>query len=431
MRSHLASPERSMSWMKVLRPQDILLVVLFAGLAAASPTRDADEIFLLVALAAVQIAGPKIPALGTTRGKVLWIVLELLLAYVLIGHSGRVREHGWGESGLTSNYYPILLLPMISAATYLGVVGSWLITLLCCGAWVSFLLFVNFKEVEVPQESVRILVMWNLLLAVAGNLVNVLAEAVRVQSGKYRKAAEELTEANRNLSQAELAVRRSDRLAALGQLSAGLAHELRNPLGTIRASAEMLARSVPADNEVAREVAGFIASEVDRSNSLVTRFLEFARPLQLKLVPADLGEVLDRAVALVERDAPQHRVTFYKNYSPDLAPFPFDAELMERVFYNLLLNAAQASNEGGAVTLKTRRLGGTAEVAVIDRGPGIDPKIREQIFNPFFTTKSDGVGLGLAIVSKIVDEHGGRMAVESEPGKGSVFRVLLPMQQRT
>jgi two-component system, NtrC family, sensor histidine kinase HydH len=427
----LALPESTMSWIKVLRPQDVLLVVLFAGLAAASPTRDADEIVMLGALAAVQIAGPKIPALGTTRGTVLWIVLELLLAYVLIGHAGRDREHGWGVSGLTSNYLALLLLPMISAATYLGVVGSWLITLLCCGVWASFLLFVNFEEVDILPDQARILVMWTLLLAVAGNLVNVLAEALRVQSAKYRKAVEELTEANRNLSQAEAAVRRSDRLAALGQLSAGLAHELRNPLGTIRASAEMLSRSVPADNEVAREVAGFIASEVDRSNSLVTRFLDFARPMQLKLVPSDLAEVLDRAVVLVERDTPQHRVTFYKNYSPDLAPFPFDAELMERVFYNLLLNAAQASDEGGAITLKTRRLDGTAEVAVIDRGPGIDPKIREQIFNPFFTTKSDGVGLGLAIVSKIVDEHGGRMAVESEPGRGSVFRVLLPMQPKT
>lgn len=420
-----------MSWMKVLRPQDVLLVLLFAGLAAASPTRDAIEIVLLLAVAAVQIAGPKIRALGTARGKVLWIVLELLLAYVLVGRSGRDTGHGWGESGLTSNYYPILLLPMISAATYLGVVGSWLITLLCCGAWVSFLLFVNFKEVNIDPDQARILVMWTLLLAVVGNLVNVLAEALRVQSAKYRGAAEELAEANRNLSQAEAAVRRSDRLAALGQLSAGLAHELRNPLGTIRASAEMLSRSVPPDNEVAREVAGFIASEVDRSNALVSRFLDFARPLQLKLAPTDLGEVLDRAVTLVERDAPQHRVTFYKNYSPDLAPFPLDAELMERVFYNLLLNAAQASDEGGAVTLKTRLLEGTAEVAVIDRGPGIDPKIREQIFNPFFTTKGNGVGLGLAIVSKIVDEHGGRMAVESEPGKGSIFRVLLPMQQKT
>jgi len=415
----------------LLRPQDVLLLVLFAGVVTASPTRDEHEIVLLLALAALQIAGPKIPALGTAPGKVLWIVLELLLAYVLIGHSGVQAEYGWGASGLSSNYYPLLLLPIISAATYLGVVGSWLITLLCCGAYLSFLWFLNFNEIEIIPGQVQALVMRTLFLAVVGNLVNVLAEAMRLQSANYQRAAEDLAEANRHLNEAEAAVRRSDRLAALGQLSAGLAHELRNPLGTIRASAEMLSRSVPEDNAVAREVAGFIASEVDRSNSLVTRFLDFARPMQLKLAPADLGEVLDRAVALVERDAPQHRVTVYKNYSPDLAPFPIDAELMERVFYNLLLNAAQASDDGGAITLKTRRMDGTAEVAVIDRGPGIDPKIREQIFNPFFTTKSNGVGLGLAIVSKIVDEHGGRMAVESEPGKGSIFRVFLPIQQKT
>ncbi len=100
---------------------------------------------------------------------------------------------------------------------------------------------------------------------------------------------------------------------------------------------------------------------------------------------------------------------------------------MERVFYNLVLNAAQATTAGGAVTVKTRSSAGTAEVSVIDRGAGIEEKNLKSIFNPFFTTKSAGVGLGLAIVSKIVDEHGGKITVESEPGKGSIFRVLLPM----
>ena len=128
---------------------------------------------------------------------------------------------------------------------------------------------------------------------------------------------------------------------------------------------------------------------------------------------------------MVERDAAGRDVAIYKNYSPDIPPFPFDAELMERVFYNLLLNAAQATPPGGAVTVKTRAAGRHGRrSAVIDRGSGIDPKHLETIFNPFFTTKPEGVGLGLAIVSKIVDEHGGKITVESEPGKGSVFRVL-------
>ena len=117
-------------------------------------------------------------------------------------------------------------------------------------------------------------------------------------------------------------MRRSDRLAALGQLSAGLAHELRNPLGTIKASAEMLAHSVSAENEVAREVAGFINSEVDRTNSLVTRFLQFARPLQLaaRQRRPTWPQMLDRAVALVEREAPG--VAIYKNYEPEMRALP-------------------------------------------------------------------------------------------------------------
>jgi len=122
-------------------------------------------------------------------------------------------------------------------------------------------------------------------------------------------------------------------------------------------------------------------------------------------------------------------VTVYKNYSPDIPPFPLDAELMERVFYNLLVNAAQATAPGGAVTIKARPVADNAEVSVIDRGQGIEPKLLDSIFNPFFTTKPDGVGLGLAICSKIVDQHGGKIVVESEPAKGSVFRVYLPMKE--
>jgi two-component system NtrC family sensor kinase len=142
---------------------------------------------------------------------------------------------------------------------------------------------------------------------------------------------------------------------------------------------------------------------------------------------ADLSQTLDRAVTLVQREVPQ--IAIYKNYAPEIPPFSFDAELLERVFYNLLLNAAQASPPEGAVTLKTRAAGGSVEISVIDRGIGIERSQLDTIFNPFFTTKPQGVGLGLAIVSKIVDEHGGKIAVESEAGKGSIFRVVLPLRR--
>ena len=407
---------RAAQW---IRPQDVVWLLLFSGMIVFNQTGEPSEIAMLVALAAVQILESKLPLLSSQRGIVSWILLKLLLSYLLIGYTG----------GVSSSYYWLLLLPMISAGSSLGVLGTLVVTLLAWGVYLSFLLRIDWNRFVLEAPERRELALRVIFLAVAGNLTNTLAEALRRQFAKTKAVADQLAEANRNLQQAEEAVRRSDRLAALGQLAAGLAHELRNPLGTIRASAEMLNRSVASENEVAREVAGFIAEEVDRTNSLVTRFLDFVRPLELRPAPADLAQVLDRSVAMVEREAAAREVTVYKNYSPDIPPFPLDAELMERVFYNLLANAAQATAPGGAVTVKTRPVDGNAEISVIDRGSGIDPKIIDAIFNPFFTTKPDGVGLGLAICSKIVDQHGGKIAVESQPGKGSVFRVYLPLAE--
>jgi len=404
--------DRSSSWQRWVRPHDLVWVLLFGVLIATPIHGDAFELGPLIALGIVQIVEPKIPAMQTTPGRVAGIVLKLALAWVLLAFNGT----------LGSRYWPVLLLPVVSAATMAGVGWMLAFTLLVAGAYSSFLAFPNvdwFEWVDLAVERI-------VFLAMVGTLANMLAEDLRIQSAKYRRTAEELSQANAQIRQAEEAVRRSDRLAALGQLSAGLAHELRNPLGTIKASSEMLGQSLKSENEVAREVAGFINSEVDRCNALITRFLQFARPLELRRDEADLGKTLDHAIAQVEREAPG--IAIYRNYEPELRPFRFDAELMERVFYNLVLNAAQATCAGGAVTVKTRAAAGTAEVAVIDRGGGIEEKNLSSIFNPFFTTKAAGVGLGLAIVSKIVDEHGGKIAVESEPGKGSIFRVLIPME---
>jgi two-component system sensor histidine kinase HydH len=394
---------------KYVRAQDVALVLLFAAIAAVSPTHDAWETGLIAALGILQIVEPKIPFVSTTPGKVVWILLMLAIAYVLIGLTG----------GVTSTYYLMLLLPIISAATALDLFPTLLFSLLACGSYLSFLAYIDWSQSEIEPDQVRVLVLRLLFLVIAGTLVNALALALREQSERHRAVAEQL-------SLAEAAVRRSERLAALGQLSAGLAHELRNPLGTIKASAEMLSRNVPAGNALAVEMAGFISSEVDRTNSLVTRFLDFARPLQPRREPADIGEVIDRAIALVKREL--DGVTIDRKYAPDMGTVPMDAELMEHVFYNLLLNAVQASANGDLVTVKTRRTEGHAEIAVIDRGVGIEPKMMETIFNPFVTTKPTGVGLGLPIVAKIVDEHGGTLAVESRVGEETTFRVCLPLR---
>jgi signal transduction histidine kinase len=408
------SAHPTLRWFRHIRPHDLVWVALFGALVATSqrPFGDAYEIVPLVALGVAQILEPRIPAVPSTRSRVFWIVLKLVFGFLLIA---------W-TNGINSPYWIVLLLPVVSAATWFELAGTMLFLAAASAAYLFFLFFVE----DWSQISAD-LVLRLASLAMIANLANILAHELREQMAKQRRAAEQLAEATAQVREAEEAVRRSDRLAALGQLSAGLAHELRNPLGTIKASSEMLGPRVAAENEVAREMAGFIASEVDRCNSLITRFLEFARPLGARLDTADLSQILDRAVAQVEREAPG--VAIYKNYAPEIPPFPVDGELMERVFYNLVLNAVQATAPGGAVTVKTRFALGMAEVAVIDRGSGIGPKDIDAIFNPFFTTKPKGTGLGLAIVSKIVDGHGGKITVESEPGKGSIFRVALPMER--
>lgn len=407
-------------WRRWFRTHDLVWLLLFTLIAAAGPSRDPATIILLFALATLQVIEEKVPFFALPKGSVAANLIKLALGWLILDQTGRV----------TSSYFWILLVPVVSAATTLGVAGALVFAVLACAAYLSFLLYIDYDRFVVPPDQISELLLRLLAFAVIGYLARRLAEAQHLEARRAQEAAAKLAEANRSLQVAEAAVRRSERLAALGQLSAGLAHELRNPLGTIRASAEMLVKNMPAEDGTARELAGFIASEVDRTNSLVTRFLEFARPLELKPQTAELAEVIDRAVTDLARATPRYDVTVYKNYSPDVPPFAFDAELMERVFWNLLLNAAQATPPGGEVTVKTRPVTGGVEIAFIDRGPGIERRHLESIFNPFVTTKKDGVGLGLAIVSKIVDLHGGRMTVESEPGKGSIFCVFLPARLR-
>jgi two-component system sensor histidine kinase HydH len=401
-----------------VRLQDIVWVLLFASLAFFGPDQTPISMSALLGLGIYQVVEQKVHFLRTTTGIILSFAIKLGLWYVLMG---------WTD-GISSPYFWVFLLPVISVATSRGLIGLAVATFVACGAYLSFLKFIP-KELFLPREEWPQLILKTASFPILGFLAYDLLEANRRATLKAESAAAQLAEANRHLQEAEVAVRRSDRLAALGQLSAGLAHEIRNPLGTIKTSAEMLLKNVPADNAVAREMAGFISSEVDRTNSLVTRFLDFARPLAVRLDKTDLTQVIDQAVSDVEKHQPPFDVTIYKNYSPEIPPFFLDGQLMERVMYNLLLNAAQASPAAASITVKTRQIDGMVEITVIDRGSGIPPKLIETIFNPFYTTKAGGVGLGLAIVSKIVDEHGGSISVESEPGEGSVFRIYLPFRE--
>jgi len=401
----------------VPRAIDGVWLVLFAALAVVSPHPNEAEYELLALLALFQLVEPRVPCFRTRHGSMIAAGFKLIAAYLLVGVTGAIN----------SSYYLLLLFPVVAAVNSGGAWALAAVSALSCAAYLSFLLFLDWSRYDLPPDEARELGLRVLLFVILVVLMNEVASAARLRARQYMQTAAELAVANRNLAAAQDAARRSERLAAIGQLMAGLAHELRNPLGTIKASAEVLVKNLQPGQKVAVELAGYIRDEVDRTNSLVSRFLDFARPLEIRLQPADLNEVMDRAIAALQRHQPPFQLVIHRNYSPDIPLIPGDAELLERVFFNLLLNAAQASPAGGAVTVKTRPLDGAmVEAAVIDRGSGIDPVQIENVFNPFFTTKPGGTGLGLAIVSKIVDGHGGRVLVESEPGQGSIFRVLLP-----
>ena len=383
---------------RYLRSQDIVWLVAFAAIGIFSPYRDPRVLCSLAALAVLQVFDARM-ANATS------ILLKLALIWVMLYYGGAISSGLW----------VILVLPVISAATNFGLLGTTIFSVLACLVNASFILLLDFNHQYIPWDPEgREFTLRMIILIVVGLLVNQLAEASRRETRRFQETAAKL-------ETAVAQVRRSERLAALGQLTAGLAHELRNPLGTMKTSAELLARNVSNENPIAQEMAGYISTEVDRTNSLITRFLDFARPQHLRLEPADITAILDRAIASLPG------VEVYKNYSPGIPPIPADAELLERVFSNLILNAAQASPPGSVVTVKTQLLDDNkVEVAVIDRGSGIEAKNLESIFNPFFTTKPEGVGLGLAICSKIVDEHGGHITVESTANEGSVFHVILP-----
>ncbi len=393
-----------------VRNSDMLLAILFGALIIFA--HDLAQQILLLALAILQLIEGRVPILSTGRGRMASVFLQLALGLELMHLTGNVA----------SAYYPILLLPVVSTAAYLGVVATVIASVAAVAASLSFLLFIDWKNSEMDADGWHTLAIRCLLMAATAVLVNSLGRAIRLESARNKATAEQLAIANKSLLEAEAAMRRAERLAALGQLTAGLAHELRNPLASIKGSADLLARASAARDPMARELGEIISSEVDRTNLLVTRFLAFARPLEPQREIADITEVIDRAAAHAS-------VSIIRDYAPEVPRIPIDPALMEQVFINLLSNAAQSSGtaEPAHVIVVTRVVGNTVETSVTDNGAGIPSDKIETIFNPFFTTKQAGVGLGLAIVSKIVDGHGGKIAVESTPGKGSTFRLSLPI----
>jgi len=422
--SHIFDPESR----RFTRLDAIWLTIWLAFLgvlAALPPELEWHKQVILLAIGAVQVLEPRIIARFEPRGASYVILLKILLATLLIDHTG--------ELSINSSYWPIYFLPVVTAALYCGTWMTLLWTLIASGAYCSYL-YPAMQEYEVTAEAIGYLALRVMFFFLAAMVVNRFSQQSRKQTQLYRELAERLAETNRRLEQAQAEARRSERLAALGQLSAGLAHEIRNPLGVIKGSSEMLSQKLQASDELSRELAGYISTEVNRLSALVTEFLDFARPLHAQLAPGDVTAMLERTIEIVEHRWKGKAVRVERNYGSHLPLVPLDESLCEQAFLNLVQNAFEAMEEtGGTLRVEARMssLNGHEgiEIVLADTGTGVPEKLREEIFNPFVTTKKTGVGLGLSIVSKIIDGHGGRIRVENGAEGGARFTLFFQGQE--
>jgi two-component system sensor histidine kinase HydH len=264
---------------------------------------------------------------------------------------------------------------------------------------------------------------------IAGVVVGLLASRERRHRAKLEEATRELAEVNRELRNNFERLTKAERMYAVAQLSASLAHEIRNPLASISGAAGILKRGHATPDNV-EECLDVIEKESNRLNKLLANFLNFARPRAPRFQATDLAAVIDSTVALARHSGEASSIEFRRSIDGTLPEAQCDSEQLKQVLLNLLMNAVHATGKG-AVDLHAYAREGSVFITVRDEGSGIPKEQENRIFEPFFTTKTNGSGLGLAIASKIVEQHGGILSAENAPGKGLTMVLQLPVTQET
>jgi signal transduction histidine kinase len=321
-------------------------------------------------------------------------------------------------------------LPIILAAIWFGLRGGVACSLVVSVVYAPHILFQWGGHLTLEMEKYLEIVLYN----VVGGVTGLLAQRERERSVELEKTADGLEHSYKKLqAQAEQILtieenlRRAEKLSTLGEMAAVLAHEIRNPLGSIRGTAEILRDDYrPGDPKY--EFIDIQIRETERLNRVVEDFLRMARPQSLDKVPCSIQAELETVIMLVTNEARQRRVTLGFTPSPFEATVEGDGEKLRQAFLNILINALQATPSGGSVIIEIKEADSQIEIIFRDSGSGISCENIQRIFEPFFTTKPDGTGLGLAISKKIIEGHGGTLLIESDAGKGTTVKVALPIQ---
>lgn len=277
-------------------------------------------------------------------------------------------------------------------------------------------IFIAFDSRELDAAQARGLRNMMIML-VAAALVIVATILAQFWFRRYRLSRQQLQEA----------MARKEKLLALGHLAAGVAHEIRNPLSSIKGLAKYFAERTPPGGE-AQELALVMAKEADRLNRVVSELLELVRPAHLNYQPIDINALIHHSLQLVSQDAQSRGIALQFTPRPELTSIKADPDRLSQVLLNLYLNAMQAIGRGGVIHVSASEADRQrVKIIVKDSGKGMSDEELQAIFTPYFTTKADGTGLGLAVVQNIIEQHGGTIRAESQPGAGAVFTLWLPV----
>ncbi|HHR0846410.1 TPA: two-component system sensor histidine kinase ZraS [Klebsiella aerogenes] len=277
-------------------------------------------------------------------------------------------------------------------------------------------IFIAFDSRELDAAQARGLRNMMIMLAAAA-LVIVATILAQFWFRRYRLSRQQLQEA----------MARKEKLLALGHLAAGVAHEIRNPLSSIKGLAKYFAERTPPGGE-AQQLALVMAKEADRLNRVVSELLELVRPAHLNYQPVDINALIHHSLQLVSQDAQSRGIALQFTPRPELTSIKADPDRLNQVLLNLYLNAMQAIGRGGVIRVSASEADRQrVKIVVKDSGKGMSDEELQAIFTPYFTTKADGTGLGLAVVQNIIEQHGGTIRAESQPGAGAIFTLWLPV----
>jgi len=356
----------------------------------------------------------------------------ILLLILVVGISSLHYTTMTHHSHLHDVYRRLYYIPIILGGIWFGVRGGLGTSVFISIAYLPHVLMQwGHLPWTAPERYLEIM-MYNVIGALTGTLMakehaqRLRAEETAVQ---LQESYDQLRQQADLILEIEEQLRQADRLTTLGELSAGLAHEIRNPLGSIRGTAEILQGAFNTEDRY-HEFTTILINEVDRLNQVLENYLRYARPDSMEKQQFSLAPILDDVVQLTAVKARKNRVAV--DVDVDVAnSVAGDASQYKQAFLNLILNALQAMGEGGCLSILATTDENRAVVRFCDTGPGLTEEQRQKIFKPFYTTRSKGTGLGLAITERIVHNHGGSIMVESLPKQGCCFELRLPLADLT